>query len=678
MRSRVLEPIEAMRHHVREASRIAPGRPALWIGLRMAAAMALPLLLSPWLEPATATSASLAGYLITLVDKGGAYRTRARAMAAASVGAVTAVIVGVIVAHTAFAAPVVILGFTACAFAHVWGPSGASIANPIAVLLAIACFRPGPGATLVQAIVGTGLGACWAMLLALILWPVRVYQPGRRALANVLDELAAYASAIATTTDRSTPVARHRIMRDQLEVARKTLVATRRGHAERDLGERLLALVHVADQTLGKLLALEELLDGLEDREDTARAARALHAHAAALSRLADLVVVEHPSIEELKEIAVQATAVQVTSCTNQQLGLILTAVAEHVALTSRVIASLADPEPPKGIASAATPLPRARLRDAFDLDSAVLRHALRVALSSAVAFAIAALVHLAYGYWILITVYLLLQPHRTATTTRAIQRGFGTVGGAIVAALLVALIHEQGVLIAITVAFAAIGAAVVHLNYGVFSLFVTPTFVLLAELQTQDFTLVRVRVAYTLLGGALAFLATALLWPARERARFDELMADAIDHAANYLAAVRQGIASGTPMPAPEIATARRLFGIALGNAELALDRMVVDRDPTHVVEPRMSALAIARRLGGAINVLGTTRSLATPAEQSALVAQAHILEARLEGVARAMRGGRMPVPTTTPPDESVLPPMQRRLTRYVESLAALQMTSG
>jgi len=40
-----------LRHHVRAAIRVAPGRPALWIGLRVAAALGVPLLLSPWLDP---------------------------------------------------------------------------------------------------------------------------------------------------------------------------------------------------------------------------------------------------------------------------------------------------------------------------------------------------------------------------------------------------------------------------------------------------------------------------------------------------------------------------------------------------------------------------------------------------------------------------------------------------
>src|SRR5690606_1970897 len=101
-----LGPVEVVTHHVRIATRIAPGRPALWIGLRMAAAMALPLALSPWLPPVVATSASLAGYFITLVDQGGAYRARARGMLLATVGALLALVIGVPVQGTPLAAPV--------------------------------------------------------------------------------------------------------------------------------------------------------------------------------------------------------------------------------------------------------------------------------------------------------------------------------------------------------------------------------------------------------------------------------------------------------------------------------------------------------------------------------------------------------------------------------------------
>src|SRR5690606_23582171 len=204
-----------------------------------------------------------------------------------------------------------------------------------------------------------------------------------------------------------------------------------------------------------------------------------------------------------------------------------------------------------------------------------------------------------------------LLRPYRSATTTRAVQRALGAVAGVVIAAALVALVRDQAALIAITIVFAAIGASVLQLNFALFSLFVTPTFLLLTELHTQDFTLGGIRLAYTIIGAVLALLASLLLWPRRDRAALDEHIADAIDAAAAHLAAVRRAVERGARRRVPAIANARRRLGIELNDAELALERVMAEPAPERWIEPRLSALGALRRLGGATNVLGTLRSV-------------------------------------------------------------------
>lgn len=677
-----LRPLETVTHHVRVATQIAPGRPALWIGLRMAAAMTLPLMMSPWLARPTAIAASLAGYMITLVDKGGAYRTRATMMTVASIGAVIAVLVSGLVATTPLAAPTVVIGCTLCALGQVLGPARANVTTPTAVLLAVSAFRAGPPLVLAQALAGTAFGAAWAMLLALFLWPVRVFMPGRHAIANVLDELAAYARAMAEVVaargDRSTLFAHHRRVREQLEVARQTMVATLRGRGERDRGEQLLALVHVADRMFGNLLAVEDTLDASRDNLDAATAARALQARADMLEQLAarllDDLARAAAAMPELADVSVESLRIEARA--------LLATMSEHLATASRLIASLADDAAPSLAAIAeAEQMTRDRLRDALNLDSAVVRHALRVGIACTVAVVIAALVHLDYAYWVILTVYLLLQPYHSATVTRTIQRGLGTVAGALVAAALVWLVPDPRVLIPITIAFAALGASMLQLNFGLFSLFVTPTFVLLAGIQASNFALVEIRVAYTMLGGVLAVLASTLLWRSRERTLFDDLLAEAIAAGGRYVAAVRCAIAARSPLGSADILRARRAFGLALGNTEHALDRMISERCSPEQVEPRMVAIAIARRLGGAINVLGATRFLDQAEEQcSAVAADLAAVECALATLAAAVREHR-PLPRAAPTrrvrDVAASSPL-RRIHSYLEALFSLDLAGA
>ena len=62
--------LDTVGHHVREAAKFAPERPAIWLGLRTAAATAIPLLIARWIDPVAASWAPLAGFIVALVDKG--------------------------------------------------------------------------------------------------------------------------------------------------------------------------------------------------------------------------------------------------------------------------------------------------------------------------------------------------------------------------------------------------------------------------------------------------------------------------------------------------------------------------------------------------------------------------------------------------------------------------------
>ncbi|MDQ3370198.1 MAG: FUSC family protein, partial [Myxococcota bacterium] len=317
----------------------------------------------------------------------------------------------------------------------------------------------------------------------------------------------------------------------------------------------------------------------------------------------------------------------------------------------------------------------RERLGALLDLESAVLRHVLRVAMCVAIAASLATVLDLRHGHWITITAYILLLPNRAATTTRAIQRGVGTVTGAMIAAAIAFVVRDPVILMVIIVVLAGIGASVLQLNYGLYSLFVTPTFVLLAEVHTGDFTLVEVRVLYTLIGGGLAFLASALLWPAREHVAFGDQMAEAVSRAARYLGSVRGAITDDIPSPSPAVIATRRAFGLALNNAESALDRVIAERTPDALLEPRMTMVMTVRRLGGAINVLGSTRAVvpyAPHARDLAVLAEA--IEQRLAELASTIRDGTPPPPP--PPATAVpfeQPTIAARLSRIDAQLAVL-----
>jgi uncharacterized membrane protein YccC len=242
-------------------------------------------------------------------------------------------------------------------------------------------------------------------------------------------------------------------------------------------------------------------------------------------------------------------------------------------------------------------------LRDlARDLtwSSAVLRHALRVAAASAAAVAITSGMHIERGYWLTLSVIVILQPYTSSTFQKGLQRVGGTIGGGLLAAALLALVHAKWEMVALIFIGAAVTVALLPINYTLYSLFLTPTFILLAEVNATDWHLVWLRVGNTAAGAALAYAAAWLLWPASERGLVRDELAAALRALADYTRCVGE-------CDDRIVAVSRRAFHVALENAEASLQRLIGDaRDEE--VEGHMALLTYARRYALALSAVAAS----------------------------------------------------------------------
>lgn len=648
----MLPGLDIVGHHVREATKLAPGRPALWLGLRTAAATAVPLIAARWLEPEAASWAPLAGFIVALSDKGGAYRARAVTMTSVAIGGFAATVAGSALAgHGILTAIAVAVGLTICSLAQAWGPGMVGVGNSIAIQLLVAASLPCSPHEVVERGIGFAAGAGFALVLGLIVWPVRVYKPGRRAVAAVLHALAEHARALAGSRPdeaqwRDEVVQRHRTIRDQIEIARVVLASMRRARrGESGRGERLLASVQLCDQLFGILVGLEEALDAGCPPQPRAVVAQGLYELAAGLAALAEDVMIERPPKTARRtwtgELPAGGDEVARTLGAHA-LALITRAHADR-AIAEAVIASIADDSEPLPVAvPEPEPRPSVRevLRDAFDPEGIVLRHAVRVAVVVSVAMTLARVLDLSHRYWVTLTAFLLLTPLGAATRLRALQRVGGTIAGGVVAAAVPWAVDDPRIVLVLIVILAGLSASVVQLNYMLYATLMTPTFVLLAEVHTAEVHLVGTRIANTLLGAALVVIGT-LLWPARPSARFDDQMADAYERAAAYLDEVVAAIAGATPQPSQGVVTARRVLGIAINHAEISLDALVAERPRFRVIEPRMTQVVFLRRLASAINALGSMRTVpGFAAHHVEVTAFAASIGAGLRDLATAARG--------------------------------------
>ena len=659
--------LERAKYVVREATRLAPGRPALRMGLRAALAVGAPMLLASQLGGLVTTWATLGGFGVVLVDKGGAYRTRAKAMTSATLGGALGALIGTYAADSPAVLAVIALGTALCAMAATWAGPAVAVGNTVAVQLIVATTLPHDPARPWLPAVGFVAGGAWSIVLALLLWPVRVYRPARHAAMLCVREVARHVADIAARDDydvgwRESVTRRHRAIRETLEAARGVLAATRRGRrGEIGRGERLLVIVEMVDQIFGVLIGFEEVIDNLSLPARTVIARDLRAGLAAAVSRLdeiADRLLIEH-ELPALPAIAWRATAstaalAPLARAEADHAVLLVARLHEDIAALDAVASSLADERDPPAVApradavAVAQPWPEA-LRGSLDLDSAVLRHALRVATVALASVLVTRALDLQRGYWASLTAVLLLQPYLPATITRGLQRVGGTIAGGLLATGLAALIHDPLGIALVAIALAAVSAAVLQLNYGLYALFLTPTFVLLAEVHAPDAHLVMLRIANTLLGAGLAVAGALLLWPSRETTRAADRLGDALDAAAGYLHEVFAAVTEHRPARSPMVIDARRRAGRAINNADLSLDRLVAEAPPPAVLEPHMTLATMTRRLAATVSAFGTARHIADPGEATAsLRAIGGDAEAVLRGAARALRDGT-PAPAYT-----------------------------
>ena len=117
-------------------------------------------------------------------------------------------------------------------------------------------------------------------------------------------------------------------------------------------------------------------------------------------------------------------------------------------------------------------------------------------------------------SYWVPLTVAIVLKPDYGSVFARALQRGIGTVVGAVAGAVLLVLVHGAWLLIP----FAVLAALLPYgrsRNYGLLATFLTPLVVVLIDLLNPGgWRLAEDRLIDTLIGCAIVLVIGYAPWP--------------------------------------------------------------------------------------------------------------------------------------------------------------------
>jgi uncharacterized membrane protein YccC len=184
-----------------------------------------------------------------------------------------------------------------------------------------------------------------------------------------------------------------------------------------------------------------------------------------------------------------------------------------------------------------------AAVRGHLTWSSPVLRHAVRLASATALGIAVARFADVPHGYWIPLTVVMVLRPETAHTYTRCVGRIAGNVVGIVVASAMILLLHPTGfAAAALAVVFLGVAYAVSDFGYLALSAALAAAIVFLIDIGgAEGASAIGDRMLATLIGGTLAVLAHVALPDdagVRLRQRAGELLATETDYAATVIKA--------------------------------------------------------------------------------------------------------------------------------------------
>lgn len=202
---------------------------------------------------------------------------------------------------------------------------------------------------------------------------------------------------------------------------------------------------------------------------------------------------------------------------------------------------------------------------------SQVFRNAARFGVAAFVAGALAFLLGAEHGWWIGLTVSVVLKASIGATLDTITKRVLGTLVGVIIGGTIASLLFGlPDVMILVSTIFVVLMVALRPLNYLYWAMTISP-FVILstsaAATTTSSWTLAGFRAVDTLIGGLIAFGATMLLWPNKGAKGVPNLVATELRALADY---VRGAVDN---LRGPEKETLRAKTALSNQNGRLAIE---------------------------------------------------------------------------------------------------------
>jgi hypothetical protein len=534
---------------------------------------------------------------------------RQRLLALASVGAGGAVASGLGAAlgiYPAAAVSVVLAAGLAAGFCEIRGPVAAMCAKLLYVTLIAATLQPTLDAGVASRALDLGLhflhGGVVACLMCLAFVPSKRDTRPRAEVVAVFEALHRFTTTLAAPGGDTVASGCKADIRSRMEAARLA-IAARRGLGDPAGWLHYHYLVSAADAVFALLIVAAELrtrpgVAGLPVRHldrcltDMLEQVRGtLERHAPDLPALSSAI---HRELRRLHGPVANASAPPIYQ-----------AALAGLARFRPFDAWCANFRGPRSGFSHWRRRWREALADHATRDARVPRHAMRLALAGALSLVPAQLLHLHHGYWVAVTVIMVLSPQLQTTRQISMKRFSGSLAGAL-AACAIGLAHPSPP-VALTISAGCLAAAYITRlagQPGRFAFFLTPAVILFSwvgEPGTDSSHFAALRGVDTALGCLIALVCYYLLGQRAEVSRPYRHSMNAVAVNAVYLRAAFAHAGVSAPS-SPERLEALR---VAAGRASTRAERTVADAGAElapalaahyaalHITLRRMAALA-------------------------------------------------------------------------------------
>jgi len=229
-----------------------------------------------------------------------------------------------------------------------------------------------------------------------------------------------------------------------------------------------------------------------------------------------------------------------------------------------------------------------------LSFSSSIFRHSLRLTITILIGYIIGELLPFENGYWILLTIVVIMRPGYGLTKERSYNRIFGTILGGLLAFGIVSFVQNHIALSIFSIVCMLLGISFAQVNYKVSATFVTMYVVFIYGILTPDIvSVIQYRILDSLVGAILAYFANQFLWPAWEFFNTPSHIENSIRANRNYLKEIADYYNKKGEVPTT-YRLARKNSFVEVGNLMTSFQRMMQEPKSKQKTLPLVNKLVV------------------------------------------------------------------------------------